>query len=106
MYLSNFIGHDLAVAVSFVACIIGLALLGNHSQQENDLEATENILLRMSFSYWLVYCIAFAMQKIVSPELISLLMTLKITALLSYFLTFSCIISLPLHRFAVHSAED
>jgi hypothetical protein len=33
-------------------------------------------------------------------------MTLKITTALSYFLTFSCILSLPLHRFAVHHVEE
>ncbi|MDJ0798217.1 MAG: hypothetical protein QNJ51_15590 [Calothrix sp. MO_167.B12] len=106
MHLLHFIVHDIVVAISFIACIIGLALLWNQNQHDNDLEATETVLLRMSFSYWLVYCMAFAIQKIVSPELESLLMMLKMTTVLSYFLTFSCVIILPLHKFAVHHIED
>ena len=107
MHLSNFMNHDLAVTISFIACIVGLLLLRDRNQQEdNDLAITEIILLRMSFTYWLVYCFAFATQKIVSPNLEIVLISLKITAIISYFLTFSCIISLPLHRFATHEVED
>jgi hypothetical protein len=31
---------------------------------------------------------------------------LRITTALSYFLTFSCVLSLPLHKFAVHKIEE
>ena len=106
MHLSNLISHNFAVTVSFIACIVGLILLRDRNQQEDDLEVTESILLRMSFSYWLVYCFAFATQKIISPDIEIVLISLKITAILSYFLTFSCIVSLPLHRLANHDIED
>jgi hypothetical protein len=106
MHIFNLSSHDLAVAVSFIACIAGLALLWDYKHQDSDLDVTESILLRMSFSYWLVYCIAFATRKIVSPELELLLITLKLTAILSYFLTVSCILSVPLHRFSIHKIED
>ncbi|MEH1781323.1 MAG: hypothetical protein V7K67_18415 [Nostoc sp.] len=106
MHSLNILCHEFVVAVSFVACIIGLLLLWDRKQQTNNVEETERILFRMSFSYWLVYCIAFGLEKMVLPNWESVLMTLKITTALSYFLTFSCIVSLPLHKFAVHRVEE
>ena len=106
MHSLNIFCHESVVAVSFVACIIGLLLLWNSKQQTNEMEETERILFRMSFSYWLVYCVAFGIEKMVLPDWESVLMTLKITTALSYFLTFSCILSLPLHKFAVHRVEE
>ena len=103
--LSSFL-HEFLVAVSFVACIAGLFLLRNRNETEDEAEATEEILLRMSFSYWLVYCVAFGIEKMVLPQWEGLTMTLKITTALAYFLTFSCILSLPLYKFAVHDVEE
>jgi hypothetical protein len=102
----NIFCHEFVVAVSFVACIIGLVLLWDSKQQKSDVEETELILFRMSFTYWLVYCIAFGIEKLVIPDWESVVMTLRITTALSYFLTFSCIVSLPLHKFAVHRVEE
>ncbi|MBW4631376.1 MAG: hypothetical protein KME30_05585 [Iphinoe sp. HA4291-MV1] len=105
----NLVCHDFFVLLSFIACITGLLLLWERKQERNkaeEAEETEKILFRMSFSYWLVYCVAFAIQKIVLPDWETIMMTLKITAALSYFLTFSCIISLPLHKLAVRQVED
>ncbi len=106
MHSVNLFCHEVVVAVSFVACIIGLVLLWNTKQQKDDMEETEIILFRMSFTYWLVYCIAFGIEKVVLPGWETVLMTLRITTALSYFLTFSCILSLPLHKFAVHRVEE
>ncbi|MCC5615866.1 hypothetical protein LC605_12455 [Nostoc sp. CHAB 5836] len=106
MHSLNIFCHEFVVAVSFVACIIGLVLLWDGKQQTNDVEETERILFRMSFSYWLVYCVAFGIEKMVLPDWESVLMTLRITTALSYFLTFSCIVSLPLHKFAIHRVEE
>ena len=107
MQALNLIWHDLLVLVSFAACIAGLFLLSNADQTEVDeLEETEIILFRMSFAYWMVYCVAFGIQKLALPDWEILLLSLKLTAILSYFLTFSCIVCLPLHRFAVQQVED
>ncbi|WP_193197058.1 hypothetical protein [Nostoc sp. MG11] len=106
MHSVNFFCHEVAVAVSFVACIVGLVLLWDNKQQRDDAEETELILFRMSFAYWLVYCVAFGVEKLVLPDWETVIMTLKITTALSYFLTFSCILSLPLHKFAVHRVEE
>ena len=106
MCLANVFCHQFVIALSFIACIMGLWLLRNSQQQTDEDEGTEAVLLRMSFTYWLVYCIAFTCEKIlISSEWEGLTMTLKITTALAYFLTFSCILSLPLYKFAVHKVE-
>ncbi|TAE60569.1 MAG: hypothetical protein EAZ76_01425 [Nostocales cyanobacterium] len=106
MCLVNVFCHEFAVAVSAVACVVGLLLLWDTKKQKAEVQETEETLLRMSFSYWLVYCIAFGIEKMVVPDWEGLTMTLKMTTALSYFLTFSCILSLPLHKFAVHEIEE
>jgi hypothetical protein len=107
MQMLNLIWHDLLVFLSFAACIAGLFLLSDTDQTEvNELEETEQILFRMSFAYWMVYCVAFGIQKITLPDWEIVLLSLKLTAALSYFLTFSCIVCLPLHRFAVRQVEE
>ncbi len=102
----NLFGHEFAVMISSIACILGICLLWDNEPPKDDLEETEQILLRMSFSYWLVYCAAFGIEKIVLPEWEAITVTLKITTALSYFLTFSCILSLPLHKFAIHQVQE
>jgi|GEM_PF-274843 hypothetical protein len=107
MYLLNVFCHEFVVAVSSVACILGILILRVNSpkNQDNAQEIEEN-LLKMTFSYWLVYCVAFGMEKVILPHWEYLIMTLKITTALSYFLTFSCIVSLPLYKLAVHQVEE
>lgn len=103
----NLSWHDYLVLISFAACVTGLFLLSDGNQtQADDLEETEETLFRMSFAYWMVYCVAFGIQKIALPDWEILLLSLKITAALSYFLTFACVLCLPLHRFAVRQVED
>ncbi|MEM6399331.1 MAG: hypothetical protein AAF757_03745 [Cyanobacteria bacterium P01_D01_bin.116] len=106
MHLINFMCHDFFVMLSFVACVAGLALLWDKEQFETEMQETEKILFRMSFSYWLVYCIAFGIQKIVLPSGEVITMSLRMTTALSYFLTFSCILCLPLHKFAMRRIQD
>lgn len=106
MQTLNIIWHDLVVILSFAACIAGLFLLADPQQEVSELEETEQILFRMSFAYWMVYCVAFGIQKLALPDWEIMLLSLKLTAALSYFLTFSCIVCLPLHRFSVRQVED
>jgi hypothetical protein len=80
--------------------------LKDHNQAIDDFQETEQSLLTMSFAYWLVYCIAFGMEKVILFNWEAVIITLRITTALSYFLTFSCILSLPLHKFAVHKIEE
>ncbi|MBV6625523.1 MAG: hypothetical protein KI793_21785 [Rivularia sp. (in: Bacteria)] len=106
MNSANFICHDFFVMLSFLACITGLILLSAKEQFETEMQQTEKILFRMSFSYWLVYCIAFGIEKIFLPMQEAVIMSLRMTTALSYFLTFSCILCLPLHKFAMRQIQD
>lgn len=106
MCLANMFGHEFVLGVSFLACLLGLLLLWDNNEQIDEAQATEESLLRMSFAYWLVYCIAFGIEKVFLFDWEAVIVTLKITTALSYFLTFSCILSLPLHKFAVHKIEE
>lgn len=98
--------HDYLVFASFWAAIAGLILLSHKNQtQPEDGEATERVLLMMSFTYWIVYCVAIGIQKFRLPDWDILLMSLQITAILAYFLTFCCVLILPLHRLASRYVE-
>ena len=107
MQMLNLGWHDYLVLISFAACVAGLLLLSDGKQtQADELEETERTLFSMSFSYWIVYCVAFGIQKICLPDWEVVLLNLRLTAALAYFLTFACILSLPLHRLAVRQVED
>lgn len=100
--------HDYLVMVSFVASIAGLVLLGDrrNSQPTDDRTLSEEILIKMSFTYWTVYCISVFGLKLHLPEDSWLFLSLKLTTVLSYLLTASSILSLPLQRMAVRRVED
>jgi len=100
--------HDYLVMVSFVASIAGLVLLGDNrnSQATDDRTLSEEILIKMSFTYWTVYCISVFGLKLHLPEDSWLFLSLKLTTVLSYLLTASSILSLPLQRMAVRRVED
>ena len=100
--------HDYLVMVSFVAAIAGLLLLGDNRNSEaaDDRTLSEEILIKMSFTYWIVYCISVFALKLHLPEDNWLLHSLKLTTVLSYLLTTSSILSLPLQRMAVRRVED
>lgn len=100
--------HDYLVMVSFVAAIAGLLLLGDNRNSEaaDDRTLSEEILIKMSFTYWIVYCISVFALKLHLPEESWLLHSLKLTTVLSYLLTASSILSLPLQRMAVRRVED
>ena len=100
--------HDYLVMVSFVASIAGLVLLGDNrnSQPTDDRTLSEEILIKMSFTYLTVYCISVFGLKLHLPEDSWLFLSLKLTTVLSYLLTASSILSLPLQRMAVRRVED
>jgi len=99
--------RDYLVIVSFAACIVGLVLMSEaKAEPGDDLGLGEEILLKMSFTYWIVYCLSVFGMKIPLPEWLSLLLNLKMTAIFSYLLTGACILCLPLQRMAVQQVED
>jgi sensor domain CHASE-containing protein len=98
--------HIYLMILSVFAAIAGLALLldKNHPFKD-DAEGTERVLLMMSFTYWLVHCLAIGAQRLILPEWETLMLSVKLTGLLAYLLTFACVLSLPLHKVAVRQME-
>jgi hypothetical protein len=102
----NFSWHDYLLMASFVAAISGIVLLKtDQSPAKNDIEAADQMLMLMSFTYWLVYCIAFGLQKAISPDWETVILSIKLTGVIAYLLTASCILSLPLNRVSVRQPE-
>lgn len=102
----NFSWHDYLLMASFVAAIGGIVLLKtDKSPAKNDVEEADQMLILMSFAYWLVYCVAFAAQKVISPDWETMVLSIKLTGVIAYLLTASCIISLPLNRVSVRQPE-
>lgn len=98
--------HNWFVILSFFASITGIILLTvDKKPAKDELEAADNALMLMTFAYWLVYCVAFGLQKLISPEWEILLLSVKLTGVIAYLLTASCVLSLPLNRVSVRQAE-
>ncbi|XHX76898.1 MAG: hypothetical protein RBJ76_21030 [Stenomitos frigidus ULC029] len=98
--------HDYLMTCSFFAAIAGIGLLFNGSQaSESDWEITDRVLMLMTFTYWLVYCLAAVSQHFILPEWEVLLWSVKLTGVLAYLLTAACVLSLPLHRVSIRQSE-
>jgi len=64
MQMLNLGWHDYLVLISFAACVTGLFLLSDHKQmQADELEETEQTLFKMSFTYWIVYCVVSVFEN-------------------------------------------
>ena len=98
--------HESLIILSFFASIAGVALLTiNHPPAKDEMEAADQMLLRMTFVYWLVYCVAFGAQKLISPDWETMLLSIRLTGVIAFLLTASCILSLPLNRVAVRQTQ-
>lgn len=102
----NFSWHDYLLILSFFASIAGVGLLMlDKSEAKDEVEAADNMLLLMAFVYWVVYCSANGLQRVVSPDWDTFLLSVKLTGVISYLLTASCILSLPLNRLSIKQVE-
>lgn len=98
--------HELLVIFSSFACIAGIFLLvSDRDRTKDDVEAADHILMLMTFAYWLVYCGAVGLQKVILPEWEIAMLSAKFTSVIAFLLTASCILSLPLNRVADRQAE-
>lgn len=94
------------MTASFFAAIVGIGLLFQGSQAyESDWEITDRVLMLMTFTYWLVYCVAVGLQRFILPQWELLLWSVKLTGILAYLLTTACVLSLPLHRVSMRQSE-
>ncbi len=102
----NISWHDYLLMVSFVAAIAGIVLLKtDKSPTKDEFEEADHMLILMSFAYWLVYCASFALQKVISADWETMLLSIKLTGVIAYLLTASCVLSLPLNRISVRQPE-
>ncbi|MEB3293487.1 MAG: hypothetical protein VKJ24_10035 [Synechococcales bacterium] len=93
--------HQWTCLLSFSASAIGLFFLYNHPRiRRQDLDESQWMLFAMTFAYWIVHCIAAALQKWILPDWDWVMMNLKLTSAISILLTFSCALSLPLNHIA------
>ncbi|MGG6266851.1 hypothetical protein ACQ4M3_21420 [Leptolyngbya sp. AN03gr2] len=93
--------HDYLNLASFFASVFGLYILIYQQQAKTeDSEIADEVLFSMAFAYWIVHCVAIGAQKWISPDWTTCMLSLKWTAVISYLLTFSCALSIPLHRIA------
>lgn len=93
--------HDYLNLASFFASVLGLYVLCNKKQAETeDADIADQVLFSMAFAYWIVHCVAIGAQKWICPDWEVFMLSLKWTGVISYLLTFSCALSLPLHRIA------
>ncbi len=98
--MQDFSWHDYLVIVSFGAAIAGVVLVQTEPKTEDNLVLTDRAIFLMIFAYWLVYCLAAIGQKFVNPEWSLVIFSIRATAMFSYLLTTTCLISLPLHRYS------
>lgn len=99
--MGNLGWYDMLLGASLLAALGGLGLLlpGETDQDLSDRQITTENLLRMTFVYWTVYCIVAIAQKLLPSEIHPVTVPLRLTGLLTYVLTFSSLLCLPLHYF-------
>lgn len=104
--MSHPVWHEYLKLLSFFASVIGLYIVVNRrSVQADDADAADLTLFAMSFAYWIVHLVAVGAQKWISPDWDIFMLSLKWTAVISYLLTFSCALSLPMHRFSASQRQ-
>jgi len=91
--------QDLTVLISAIACIAGLVLLFVFPDRaSSEREQTDHQLMAMIFGYWLVHCLAVGLLRLNWQPGEFMLNSVKMTSVLTYFLTWASLFSLPLHR--------
>lgn len=99
--------HTALTILSFFAAIAGVAILLSDQQKNRTYsETTDRLLFLSSFAYWLVYCAATGAQTLIAQEWEVVLLSAKLTAVISYLLAATSVLSLPLHRFATRQPEE
>jgi hypothetical protein len=90
--------HDTVLLISGLASVVGLYFFCQPQIVElTEAEAAQETLVRMTFVYWLVYCGAKFSEQVCEVVSQDWICSLHLLRLLSYLLTFCCVLSLPLH---------
>lgn len=98
--------HSVTI-VSFFGSALGLfALYYSEDLRDKDLDQTQWMLFSMTFGYWMMHCTAIALVRWVPQDWMVVSMGVKLTALGSALLTFSCGLSLPLNQIAQQNQPE
>ena len=103
--MSHPVWHESLKLLSFFASVLGLYIVVNRKSEQDDAGAADQTLFAMSFAYWIVHLVAVSAQKWIAPDWDVFMLSLKWTAVISYLLTFSCALSLPMHRFSASQRQ-
>ena len=90
--------HDVLLIFSAVTSLVGVGYVSRYALEDPTVsQALQETLTRLTFVYWIVFCISRLGQRLVTFLPYDLACQLKILALLCFMLTFCCLLSLPLH---------
>lgn len=90
--------YDGLLIGSCLASIVGLSVYCQpQSENPTEAEAIQETLVRMTFVYWVVYCVSHWGEKLCGAVEQPVVCSLHLLAVLSFILTFCCTITLPLH---------
>mgnify|MGYP003547824271 CR=1 FL=1 len=93
----NLSWHESLVIFSCFTSVAGLMVFCRVQDKDpTEAEAMQETLVRMTFVYWIVHCISSFGDRIGDAMPQDLACSLRILALLSYVLTFCCVLTLPL----------
>jgi hypothetical protein len=93
--------------VSFFASVAGLLILCTDRSTQEDFTEADWMLMAMTFGYWMIHCVTRIGGDCLCEDWTVAVMSVKMTALFSLLLTFSCAVSLPLNLIAAkHPQED
>jgi hypothetical protein len=92
--------------VSFFASVAGLFVLCNDRSTQADFKESNWMLMAMTFGYWMIHCVARIGDSCLCEDWTVAVMSVKMTALFSMLLTFSCALSLPLNLIAAKNPQE
>lgn len=116
MMLTTWDWHNGLLFSSAIAALIGILWLVHQEKQERSQvgnppeltlqQAYGETLLRMIFVYWLLYCGVKGLQTLIPLEGTDLGRMCQVTGLLSYLLTFSSVLCLPMHYLQARQGQQ
>jgi hypothetical protein len=90
--------HDVLLIFSGLTSLAGVGYVYRWAIEEPTAsQALQETLMRLTFVYWIVFCVSSLGQRLVTFLSSDLAYQLKILSLLCFMLTFCCLLSLPLH---------
>jgi hypothetical protein len=99
----NLSWHEYLVTLSCFTSVVGLIAFGRAQDKDpTESKAMQETVVRMTFVYWIVYCLSSFGDRMGDLMPQDFACSLRILALLSYVLTFCCILTLPLQFIERH----